>query len=227
MKKLFKGIKKAVKIARVVATIANPEAFLIEKLIAGAILVKNAADGIKAAVSNPATLDGIQAGLDASSIALDASGAGIIVSFIPDLANAAISLLRGDFTGAGLSTLAAVPIVGTVANAARLGRRANEAAVVREFVTEADQVFFRVFSDNPTGGFLTAVRPRSRAFAQEALALPSSNGATLIQEVVVPKGTKLRRSRAAPLFGRRGGAEQFQLLDELPANRFRPGVPFQ
>ena len=143
------------------------------------------------------------------------------------MANAAISLGRGDLTGAGLSTLAAVPFVGTIANAVRLGRRANEGGVVREFVTEADQVFFRVFSDRPTGGFLTAARPRSRAFAQEALALPSSNGATFIQEVVVPFGTRLRRSRAAPLFGRRGGAEQFQLLNELPANSFRPGVPFE
>ena len=52
----------------------------------------------------------------------------------------------------------------------------------------------------------------------------------MIQEVRVPAGTMLERSRAIPVpeWGRlRGGAEQFQLLDEIPLNSFGPGVPLR
>jgi RHS repeat-associated protein len=113
-------------------------------------------------------------------------------------------------------------------------RTPNEAGVVREFVTEADQTFYRVFSGDATQGkFLTAVPPRSSAYAQEALALPRANTADLIQEVTVPAGTTLRRSRAAPLQAndlfptRRGGAEQFELMDFLDEGTFGPGSPLQ
>jgi len=145
-------------------------------------------------------------------------------------------LLRAGLGGLGLS--GGLRALGEVADARRLAqeggesvtrgaRAANEAGVVREFVAETDQIFFRVFSHNPTGGFLTKVRPRSSAFAREALSLPPENAARFIQEVRVPAGTLLRRSRAAPLFGRRGGAEQFQLLKRLPDENFGPGVPFE
>jgi RHS repeat-associated protein len=122
---------------------------------------------------------------------------------------------------------------GSLREAAALTQVANEAGVVREFVTETDQIFFRVFSEKPFGGFLTAVKPSSSAFAQEALALPRSNKATMIQEVFVPAGTRLRRSRAAPMSAneifpaRRGGGEQFELIDPLPRSNFGEGVPFK
>ncbi len=76
---------------------------------------------------------------------------------------------------------------------------------------------------------LEAARMRlSRAaWAREALALPPGNQATYIQEVLVPAGTRLQRSRALPAFGRRGGAEQFQLLDRIPDSNFGVGVPFR
>jgi hypothetical protein len=64
---------------------------------------------------------------------------------------------------------------------------------------------------------LTAVKPRSSAWAREALALPEQNTASFIQEVLVPAGTRLQRSRALPAFGRRGGAEQFEILKLKPA----------
>lgn len=70
------------------------------------------------------------------------------------------------------------------------------------------------------------MKPKSSAYAREALALPRSNKADLIQEVFVPAGTKLRRSRAAPIKAnkifpnRRGGAEQFELIDRLPTKNF-------
>lgn len=68
-----------------------------------------------------------------------------------------------------------------------------------------------------------------RVYAQEALALPRANTAEYIQEVLVPVDTKLRRSRAAPIKAndmfpnRRGGAEQFELLDRIPIKNFGSG----
>jgi RHS repeat-associated protein len=75
-------------------------------------------------VGNDGWLDRIQAGLDVGSLALDATGVGATVSPFLDLTNGSISLLRGDFAGAGLSGLAAIPFLGAPANAARLGRHA-------------------------------------------------------------------------------------------------------
>jgi RHS repeat-associated protein len=104
----------------------------------------------------------------------------------------------------------------------------NAGGVIRSFVTEQDEVFFRVFSgDARTGGFLVRARPGTRAQAIEGLALPPGNEAQFIQEVLVPAGTRLQRSRALPAFGRRGGMEQFELLDLIPEESFGPGVPFQ
>ncbi|ORU90028.1 MAG: hypothetical protein A6F71_03430 [Cycloclasticus sp. symbiont of Poecilosclerida sp. M] len=106
----------------------------------------------------------------------------------------------------------------------------NEAGIVREFATKSDQMFYRVFSGgNSVGGFVTAVKPKSSAFAREALALPRTNRADLVQEVLVPAGTRVRRSRAAPTRAnktfpnRRGGAEQFELLDRIPTGNFGLG----
>ena len=89
-------------------------------------------------------------------------------------------------------------------------------------------MFFRVFSgDSSRGSFLTKVLPTSQRGAVEGLALPPGNNADFIQQVLVPAGTRLQRSRALPAFGRRGGKEQFQLLDKIPNESFGPGVPFK
>jgi hypothetical protein len=85
-----------------------------------------------------------------------------------------------------------------------------------------------VFSGaNKTGRFLTRVRPKNRILALEGLALPRGNTAEYIQEVLVPAGTRLQRSRVLPAFGRRGGLEQFELLLRIPNENFGPGVSFQ
>ena len=95
-------------------------------------------------------------------------------------------------------------------------------------VTKQDEVFFRVFSgDGTKGRFLTKVPPTSQRGAIEGLALPPGNNADFIQQVLVPTGTRLQRSRALPAFGRRGGKERFQLLDKIPNENFGPGVPFK
>ena len=95
-------------------------------------------------------------------------------------------------------------------------------------VTKQDEVFFRVFSgDNSKGAFLTKVPPTNQRNAVKGLALPPGNNADFIQQVLVPAGTRLQRSRALPAFGNRGGKEQFQLLDNIPTENFRTGVPFK
>ena len=90
-------------------------------------------------------------------------------------------------------------------------------------------MFYRVYSDDATvGSWLTAVRPRSQAWAREALSLPPWNRATHFQEVRVPRGTLMERSRArgVPEWGRgRGGAEQFKLMEAIPEASFGPGNP--
>lgn len=66
-------------------------------------------------------LDGIQLALDA---------AGFVPGFgaIPDLTNAAISALRGNWVEAGLSVLAAVPIIGDAAAGAKLASKGMKLA---------------------------------------------------------------------------------------------------
>ena len=100
--------------------------------------------------------------------------------------------------------------------------------VIRQFEQQGAQTYYRVYSEGAAGKWLTAVPPRSSAWAQEALALPPNNSATFIQDVLVPNGTMLERSRAIPVpdWGRfRGGAEQFKLLEEIPRQNFGPGRP--
>lgn len=66
--------------------------------------------------------------LDGIQIALDI--AGLVPGFgaIPDLTNAAISALRGDWVGAGVSMLAAVPGIGDAAAAAKFARKGLKVA---------------------------------------------------------------------------------------------------
>lgn len=68
--------------------------------------------------------DWVQGGLDVASMAMDATGIGGAVSWVPDVLNAGISAGRGDWAGAGLSMAAAVPFAGAAANATRLSRAA-------------------------------------------------------------------------------------------------------
>ena len=71
--------------------------------------------------------DGVQLGLDGTSLGMDASGALSLFSWVPDLANAGISAIRGDWTGASLSMAAMVPYLGAAANLTRIGRYGDEA----------------------------------------------------------------------------------------------------
>lgn len=72
-----------------------------------------------------AVLDGIQ-------LALDAAGLAPGVGAIPDLLNASISALRGDWGAAGLSVLAAVPVIGDAATAAKFAQKGMKATKLSE-----------------------------------------------------------------------------------------------
>ncbi len=104
----------------------------------------------------------------------------------------------------------------------------NAGGKIVSFTTEESSIYYRVYSSNPNGGaFLTKTRPKSRAFAREGLALPEQyNTATHIQQVTVPAGVTLQRSRALPAFGKRGGLEQFQILNRDSRIIFNPGILF-
>lgn len=66
--------------------------------------------------------------LDGIQLALDAAGFVPGLGAIPDLTNAAISAIRGNWAEAGLSVLAAVPVVGDAAAGAKLAKRGVKAA---------------------------------------------------------------------------------------------------
>lgn len=81
----------------------------------------------------------IESVLDGIQLALDAAGLAPGVGAIPDLLNASISALRGDWGAAGLSVLAAVPVIGDAATAAKFaqkGVKAAKAAKKAEFATK-------------------------------------------------------------------------------------------
>lgn len=75
----------------------------------------------KQKIEPESVLDGIQ-------LALDAAGLAPGVGAIPDLLNASISAIRGDWAAAGLSVLAAVPVIGDAATAAKFAQKGVKAA---------------------------------------------------------------------------------------------------
>ena len=104
----------------------------------------------------------------------------------------------------------------------------NQLSPIRSFVTNEDRTYYRVFSgDRNVGGFLTGAPPASADEAVTGLALPPENTADFLQEVLVPAGTRLQSSIAAPAFGQPGGLLQFELLDQIPIKNFGPGVAFR
>lgn len=66
--------------------------------------------------------------LDGIQLALDAAGFAPGVGAIPDLINASISALRGNWADAGLSLLAAVPLIGDAAAGVKIARKGVKAA---------------------------------------------------------------------------------------------------
>ena len=74
--------------------------------------------------------------LDGTQTALDVAGMVPALGVIPDVANAGISALRGDWVGAGLSLAAAIPFAGWGATAAKVARRGAK-VVAKKVAKEA------------------------------------------------------------------------------------------
>jgi len=104
----------------------------------------------------------------------------------------------------------------------------NAGGYIKSFVTEVEEVYYRVYSgDAKKGRYLTKIPPKNSPLAKGGLALPDANQAEYIQEVIVPKGVRLQRSRALPAFDKRGGMEQFEVInqDDLSKLKFKDGKP--
>lgn len=86
-----------------------------------------------AALDLNAVLDGIQTALDLAGFAPG-------VGAVPDLLNAAISACRGNWAEAGLSILAAVPLIGDVAAGAKLANRGVKMAKAAQKVEKTTKV---------------------------------------------------------------------------------------
>lgn len=78
--------------------------------------------------------------LDGVQLALDAAGMVPVLGAIPDLINASISVLRGDWVGAGLSIVAAVPGVGDVVGGAKIAYKGAKIASRSAKITKAKSV---------------------------------------------------------------------------------------
>ena len=120
----------------------------------------------KLKVEPESVLDGIQ-------LALDAAGLVPGVGAIPDLLNASISALRGDWTAAGLSVLAAVPVIGDAAIAAKFAQKGVKAAkkakrcVGKNIDLSKEALMARGMSREEAVMFRRTVRNERRQFARK------------------------------------------------------------
>lgn len=88
---------------------------------------KETEEEMKARTEEKQQLD-VDSVLDGIQLALDIAGLAPGVGAIPDLLNASISALRGNWTEAGMSLLAAVPGIGDAAAAAKMAQKGVKAA---------------------------------------------------------------------------------------------------
>ena len=78
--------------------------------------------------------------LDGIQLALDAAGFAPGVGAIPDLLNAGIYALRGNWTDAGLSVLAAVPVIGDAAAGAKIAKKGLNIAKMAKTTQKGERV---------------------------------------------------------------------------------------
>ena len=111
--------------------------------------------------------------LDGIQLTLDAAGFAPGVGAVPDLLNAAISALRGNWSDAGLSVVAAVPIIGDVAAGVKIAKKGkNIAKMAKRYIGKNVDVSIkglvkRGMSVDDAKAFRRAVRNERRNFARE------------------------------------------------------------
>jgi hypothetical protein len=98
-----------------------------------------------------------------------------------------------------------------------------------EFTTTTDEVFARVHGENNMARSWMmkreAIEGLSPAEIKSKYALPELP--TKISEVHVPAGTNVRTGTVNPVFGGKGNATQYELLERLPASAFKNTTPLQ
>ena len=73
--------------------------------------------------------------------------------------------------------------------------------------------------------WLSPYPPASSSEARRDLALWPGNTAQYVSKVQIPAGTQIQWGKAARAFGQPGGATQIQLLEDIPAENYGPGLP--
>ena len=174
--------------------------------------------------AGPLTARGLRPATLIATILLALLGLGVIACLTSAGACAATtrhSVVAAETGGDALTTAAP--------KALTAGERVpNQLGPIRSFVTKEDMTYYRVYSgERNVGGFLTGVPPGSADEAVAGLALPPENTADFLQEVLVPAGTRLQSSIAAPAFEQPGGLLQFELLEDIPIKNFGPGMAFR
>ncbi len=112
-------------------------------------------------------LDLLQNGMDALSIAADGTGAGAAVGWIPDILNAGISALRGNWAGAMASLGSAPPFIGVSGNVANivarsLGANPFKGKTAQEIADRLTAKGYLPRGPDPVAGKGTFVNPMTR-----------------------------------------------------------------
>jgi RHS repeat-associated protein len=105
--------------AMAAATVARYEHSVVGPSASPLLMAPGTPDAKQEGVSWSETAHLVLAG---ASIGMDATGIGAAFSWIPDLVDAGVSALEGDWKGAGMSLWGAIPIIGNVADTAKIGR---------------------------------------------------------------------------------------------------------
>lgn len=111
--------------------------------------------------------------LDGIQLALDAAGFAPGLGAVPDLLNAAISALRGNWADAGLSVVAAVPIIGDVAAGVKIAKKGkNIAKMAKRCISKNVDVSIKGLvkhgmSVDDAKAFRRAVRNERRNYARK------------------------------------------------------------
>lgn len=174
--------------------------------------------------------------LDGIQLALDAAGFIPVVGAIPDLINASISALRGNWADAGISLLAAVPVIGDAAAGAKIaknGVKLAKNAKKSKSITQTAQKVKKTAADNDIyrrpSGFRKGVREKVWETAEK-----KGNG-----KVYSPEGTEIKKTdkwdmghkpgyefRKHQESARERGISRKQFLDEYnDPNNYRPETP--
>lgn len=133
-------------------------------------------------------LDGVQLGLDI---------AGLVPGFgeIADLANAGISLARGDYVGAALSLVAAIPLAGWFGAAGKAARRGAKAVASKKLVKETTERTSKEVAEKEA-------RKAARKQAKE------KSGGKIIKKKLEP-GTPEHKADRWQKYQERGGQKEY------------------